>query len=213
MPLLDIEIPSNHLALPENVAAFLTDADQRINRFARNRPMGLTGFVPSDFVAVYHALGAIAESNLAAGTSFCEWGSGFGVVAALAAMLEFRVCGIEIDRDLVDASRRLAEDFGLPVELVHGSFIPPGAEALAEAAFADQQEDFFWLVTDADQTYRQLGLEPDDFDVIFAYPWPSEEPLVESLFEKYAAEGALLLTHNKDQSVRLRRKVGGRCGG
>ena len=44
--------------------------------------------------------------------------------SALAAMLEFMVCGIEIDQDLVDASRRLADDYGLTVEFVQGSFIP-----------------------------------------------------------------------------------------
>ena len=123
-------------------------------------------------------------------------------------MLEFRVCGIEIERELVEASQRLADDFGLPVEFVHGSFIPPGAEVDAEEAYADNNDDFFWLVTDADGAYDELGLEPDDFDIVFAYPWPSEEPLVETLFEKYAAEGALLLTFNKYNAVQLRRQVG-----
>ncbi|GAF86733.1 unnamed protein product, partial [marine sediment metagenome] len=200
----------NGLVLPDEVAAFLREADLRVSQFVRNCPILLTGFVPSDFVTVYQALRAIAEAKLAPGTSLCEWGSGFGVVALLAAMLEFRACGIEVERDLVDASRRLAEDFGLPVEFVHGSFVPLGAEACAEEAYADNNADFFWLVTDADNAYNELGLDPEDFDVVYAYPWPSEECLIESLFEKYAAEGALLLTHNKYQSVRLRRKVGKR---
>ena len=42
-------------------------------------------------------------------------------MASLAAMLEFKVSGIEIERDLVDASRRLVDDFDLPVEFAHGS--------------------------------------------------------------------------------------------
>ena len=203
MPLADMEIPINDSVLPDDVVAFLREADLRVSQFVRNSPVRVTGFVPSDFVTVYHALRAISEANLAPGTSFCEWGSGFGVVASLAAILGFKVCGIEIERDLVDASRRLADDFGLAVEFVHGSFVPSGAEG-----FADNSAESSWLVTDADDAYDELGLDADDFDVVFAYPWPGEECLIASLFERYAAEGALLLTHNQFNSVRLQRKVG-----
>jgi len=208
MPLVDIKISTNGSVLPDDVAVFLREADMRVSQFVRNSSICVTGFVPSDFVTVYHALRAITEANLARGNSLCEWGSGFGVVASLATMLEFKVCGIEIERDLVDASRRLAVDFGLPVEFVHGSFVPSGAEAYAEEAFSDNNAESFWLVTDADDAYDELGLDPDDFDMVFAYPWPGEECLIEGLFEKYAAEGALLMTYNQYNSVRLRRKVG-----
>ena len=207
MPLVDIEISANGSVLPDDVVAFLREADSRVSQFVEKSPIRVTGFVPSDFVTVYRALRAIAEANLASGPSLCEWGSGVGVVASLAAMLGFQVCGIEIERGLVDASRRLADDFGLPVEFVHGSFVPSGAEAYAEEASADNNAESFWLVTDADDAYDELGLDPDDFDVVFAYPWPGEESLIASLFEKYAAEEALLLTYDHFNSVRLRRKV------
>ncbi len=131
-------------------------------------------------------------------------------------MLGFEVCGIEIERCLVDASRRLADDFGLLVEFVHGSFVPSGAEAYAEEAYAeeayaDNNVVSFWLATDADDAYDELGLDPNDFDVVFAYPWPGEEGLIASLFEKYAAEEALLLMYDNFNSV-LRRKVGKSSG-
>jgi hypothetical protein len=213
LPLVDIEISINGSVLPDDVVAFLDEADSRVSQFVRNSPIRVTGFVPSDFVTVYHALRAIAESNLAAGDSLCEWGSGFGVVASLAAMLEFKASGIEIERGLVDASQRLADDFGLPVDFIHGSFIPSGAEDYVEKASADNATEFFSLVTDADDAYDELGLDPDDFDVFFAYPWPGEECLIEGLFEKYAAEEALLLTYNQYDSMRLRRKVGKRTYG
>jgi hypothetical protein len=208
LPLMDIDISINDSVLPDDVVAFLREADLRVSQFVRNSPIRITGFVPSDFVTVYHSLRAITEASLAPGTSFCEWGSGFGVVASLAAMLEFKVCGIEIERGLVDASRRLADDFGLPVEFVHGSFVPSGAEADVEEAYADTSAEYFWLSTDADGAYNELGLGPHDFDVVFAYPWPGEECLIEGLFEKYAAEEALLLTYDQYNSVRIRRKVG-----
>ena len=211
MPLVDIDISINGSVLPDDVVAFLREADLRVSQFVRNSPIRVTGFVPSDFVTVYHSLRAITEANLAPGTWLCEWGSGFGVVASLAAMLEFKASGIEIERGLVDASRRLAGDFGLPVEFVHGSFVPSGAEAYVEEACADASSEYFWLVTESDNAYDELGLDPHDFDVVFAYPWPGEECLIEGLFEKYAAEEALLLTYSQytqDNSVYLRRKVG-----
>ena len=207
MPLVDIEISTNGSVLPDDVVAFLREADLRVSQFVRNSPNRDTGFVPSDFVTVYHALQAITKANLAPGTRLCEWGSGFGVVASLAAMLGFEGCGIEIESVLVDASRTLADDFGVPVEFVQGSFVPSGAEAYAEEAYADNNSEYFWLVTDADDAYDKLGLGPDDFDVVFAYPWPGEEYLIESLFENYAAAGALLLMYDQFNSVRVRRKV------
>ncbi len=213
MPLVDVEISIDGSVLSDDIVAFLREADLRVSQFIRNSPIRVTGFVPSDFVTVYHALRAITEANLAPGTSLCEWGSGFGVVASLAPMLEFKVCGIEIERGLVDASRRLADDFGLPVEFIHGSFVPSGAEADAEEAYADNSSEFFWLITDADDAYDELGLDPEDFDVVFAYPWTGEECLITSLFEKYAAEEALLLMYNQYNSVRMLRKVGKKSGG
>ena len=194
MPLVDIEVSTNGCELPSDVRDFLREAYLRVGQFVRKSPVRVNGFVPSGFATVYRSLRAIVEAKLAPGNSFCEWGSGFGVVASLAAMLEFKVCGIEIDRGLVDASRRLADDFGLPVEFVHGSFVPSGAEADVEEAYADTSTEYFWLVTDADDAYDELGLGPHDFDVVFAYPWPGEECLIEGLFEKYTAEEALLLT-------------------
>jgi len=213
VPLVEIEISNNGSVLPDEIVAFLREADLRVSQFLQDSPLRATGFVPSDFKTVYHALQAITDANLASGTSLCEWGSGFGVVASLAAMLEFMACGIEIEKDLVDASRRLADDFGLPVEFVQGSFIPSGAESCAEEAYADNNAEYSWLITDADDGYEELKLDPDDFDVVFAYPWPGEEYLITSLFEKYAAEGALLLTYNYLESVRLRRKLSEQSGG
>lgn len=77
----------------------------------------------------------------------------------------------------------------------------------AKKAYADNNAEFFLLATDADDAYDELRLDPADFDVVFAYPWPGEECLIASLFEKYAAEEALLLMYNQFNSVRLRRKV------
>jgi len=211
--LTEIEIAIDASVLPDDVAAFLGEADRRVSQFAWNSPVRATAFVPSNFETVFRALRAINEMNLAPGHSFCEWGSGLGVVASLAAMLEFSACGIEIEKDLVEASRELVDHFDLPVAFVQGSFIPSGAESCIEEAYAENSPEFSWLVTDADDAYDDLGLNPDDFDVVFAYPWPGEEHVISNLFEEYAAEGALLLLFDQFNSVRLLRKVSKRSGG
>ncbi len=207
MPLVDVELSVQKSAFPDEISEFLCEANSRISQYFQEKTVCPTGFVPSDFETVYHALRAIIEASLAPGNSFCEWGSGFGVVASLAAMLEFDACGIEIDRGLIDASRTLAEDFALPVEFVHGSFIPPGDDALADEVCAENHENPFFLVTGADSAYDSLERDPVDSDLVFAYPWPGEESVIEVLFEKNAAEGALLLTYNQQHSVRLQRRL------
>lgn len=207
MPLETIELSFERTPLPEEVAAFLKEADQRIDDYVTRNADKFNGFVASNYETIYYALREISELNLTAGNSFCEWGSGFGVVASLAAMLEFNSSGIEIGRDLVDGARELVEDFELPVEFVHGSFIPRAGVEQAEQACAESSSQYFWLVTDADDAYEELGVDPDDFDLVFAYPWPGEEIVIDELFEAHAAEGALLLTHDQFDAVRLQRKV------
>ncbi len=196
MPLFDLDLPVATEAVPDDVRAFLREADRRIERFQRDHH--LPGFVPSDYARAYGALRTAAA--VAAGNLFCEWGSGFGVVACLARMLDFEACGIEIEGELVDESRQLAEDFDLSVEFVRGSFIPPGSKGCLAPDSA-----FGWLNTSTGN-HDELGYGPDDFDLIFAYPWPDEERGVSALFERHAAAGALLLTYHSGDDLRLRRK-------
>ena len=208
MPLVDVGFSIDDGPVPPEVVEFLDEADSRITQFLRSQ-RDSTNFVSSDSVTVYQSLRAIAAAQLAPGNVFCEWGSGFGVATSLAAMLEFSAYGIEVERSLVDAAQALADDFGLGAEFVHGSFIPPGAEALVDEAYVECSPDSFRLVTESDRAYHDLGLDSYDFDLVFTYPWPGEESVVQRLFERCAAEGALLLTYGQRLSMRLQRKTAG----
>jgi hypothetical protein len=160
-------------------------------------------FVPCDYAAAFAVLRALADGALIRGRRFCEWGSGFGVVVGLAAMLDFDAAGIEIEGSLVAEARKLAEDFDLPAEFVHGSFVPRGAEDRVHAGGT-----YSWLTTEGDYAYDDLDLEVSDLDVVFAYPWPDEEAVVCDLFERYAGTGAILATYHGSAEFRLKRKVG-----
>src|SRR4051794_5489754 len=91
-------LPAGGAALPAAVRSFLEEAGRRIERFQSTSRS--PAFVPSDYAGAYRVLRAVATTDLAPGERFCEWGSGFGVVTCLAAMVGFDACGIEIEAEL-----------------------------------------------------------------------------------------------------------------
>lgn len=201
LKLLPFDPPT--LPLPERIVQLLNDADARIDEFQfEHRDTPVAAFVPSDFVLAYQSLAAIASLNLAPGRRFVEWGSGVGVVTCLAASLGFDAVGIEIENSLVRVSRELADDHGIAAEFCAGSFVPHDEEDLF-----DLSGDFNWVRTDAPSAYEELELEPDDFDVVYCYPWPGEEALSEELFAECGATGALLLSFHGQDGMRLRRRM------
>ena len=202
MRLSEIELQSTPAAVPHAVAALLADAQLRLQQYDAKFQASIPAFVPSDFEQVYHALAWIDASQLAAGHRFLEWGSGIGVVACLAAQLGFDAIGIEIEPPLVEIAEALAANHGIDVEFACGSYVPSGAEP-----FVDTVGEVTWLRTDGPDSYADLDLEPADFDLIYAYPWPGEEQVIFDLFESYAAVGSLLLTFHSQDGLRLQRKV------
>lgn len=203
MAVTEVDIRLDAVEVPEAVAQLIERAAERVDRFIDSRlDDPIPGFVPSDFEAVYRSLASIKSSWLAPGEAFLEWGSGLGIVAMLAARLGFHAQGIEIEGALVDEAREIAADLDVPVEFHHGSFVPEGGEDLVPP-----MGEFAWLDTDGESAYEQMGLDIEDFDVVFAYPWPGEEDTVIDLFERYAATGALLVTYQGKDDVHVRRKV------
>jgi len=203
MPLLDFHLQPVDEPIPADVIRFIAEADRRIEKFQEDAR--IPGFVASDYALAYRLLRDLSASTFARGRQFCEWGSGFGVVTCLAAMLDFDACGIEIENELVDEARQLAADFELPAEFIQGSFVPRGAERRVYAAGV-----YSWFTTDGDHAYDELGLDPNDLDVVFAYPWPDEEAVTAELFEWYAGNGAVLATYHGTDGIRFRRKSGKR---
>ena len=187
---------------PPRVAELLEVADARIEQFVHRDGRRIHGFVASDYLAAYAALQWIHSHHLLAGHAFCEWGCGFGVVTMLASLAGMDACGIEVESVLVEHAERLAEELEIPCTFAPGSLIPNGADRLLEYV-----EDISHIDTDSPDGYDELGLEVDDFDLIYAYPWPGEEGYLENIFDHYAGNGALLLTFHGIEDLRLQRKV------
>jgi len=199
--LVPLELTTDDAPLPPRVVAFLTSAQSRIDRwFARPEHQAGFGFIPSDYQQVWRALAAVRREHPDA-CRFLEWGSGFGVVAGLAAMLEMDAHGIEIDGDLIPAANELLAEHDLTATMVQGSFV---ATEVAESDLDDLETR---TVLDQPDAYDDLGRSLDDFDLVFAYPWPTEEELYHELFRQGADYGAILVTWSNLEGVRAYRKV------
>ena len=186
---------------PSVVSGLLREADARILEYLLRRRGAEKGCVSSDFALVNAALQRIVAKDLASGTLFCEWGSGFGVVTLLASLHGFDAHGIEIQPDLVEFAEQLAEEFACDVRFVQGTYVPPDGEKLAATP------ENPWFDSGTSSAYQELEIDADQFDVIFAYPWPGGESLLTALFMQCAGEGAILLTYDEANGVLVQRKT------
>ncbi|MBX3145217.1 MAG: hypothetical protein KF785_00490 [Gemmatimonadales bacterium] len=156
-------------------------------------------FVAADYEVVAEALWPFRRQGL----RFLEWGSATGVITIMADMLGFEACGIEIDSSLNATACDLARQFDSKARFAAGSFLPTG---------------YRWQSRDGDlrtgtlgtgpSAYAELGLSLDDFDVVFAFPWDGEEPMMLDLMKSYGRADALLLLNNATHGIRAYR--GGR---
>jgi hypothetical protein len=202
VPLVDVELALGSEEPPADVSRLIAAARRYVADLEEESRASIPAFVPSDFELVYRALAAIESQQLATGRRFVEWGSGIGIITCLAALVGFDAVGIEIEGKLVDIADELATDHDIAVQFAKGSFVPQWAEPSI-----DSTGDVAWLSTDGPDGYAELQLEPDDFDIVFAYPWPGEEQVIFDLFADTAAVGALLLTYHGLEGVKLQRKV------
>ena len=200
--LVDIPVPES-LALespsPE-AEQLIREAETRIGQFTRTRRPRIDNFVVCDFRLVHSALRWIVDQNLLCGESFCEWGSGFGVVTLLASLQGLSASGIEVEPSLVEQSELLSGDQGIEARFACGSFIPSDG-----AQYARFGEDIDHIETDSPGVYDDWDQEIADFDLFFAFPWPGEHHFWEMIFDRYANDGALVLTYQGIEQLRLQR--------
>ena len=202
MTLQPIEIPDDikNFAHTPEAEKFIDSANERIESFMLANSV-TDNFVPCDFHLLDQSLTWIMQNHLLAGNRFCEFGSGFGVAASLCSLHGMESIGIEIEADLVQQASELAEAFNLSAKFYCGSFIPRNI-----AGILDLAADIERVETHEDDVYEETGLDIDEFDLFFAFPWPGDEHFFESVFEAKAANNALLLTYRGRNGMHLTRK-------
>jgi hypothetical protein len=199
-----IDIPDSirRIRVSSRAASLIDEANDRIEAFMLADQTVIENFVTCDFHLQDQAIEWINQNHLLAGDRFCELGSGFGVAAMLAAIRGMESVGIEIESALVSQSSDLADDLENTAKFYYGSFIPRDAVSLMELA-----ADIEHVETEEGDVYEEIGLAMDDFDLFFAFPWPSEHPFFEAVFDTHAADGALLLTYRGREGMNLVRKI------
>ena len=198
-----IELPNSVVDrdVPKQVREQIEAARLRIQAFQDrwDHPQ-IEQFVAADYFHVYQTLVWIHDTQLMIGSRFLEWGCGFAIVCAMADSLGFDTIGIEAEDDLLHQGRQTIRDWNAKVELVHGNFLPPGAESLADDPTLPS------LGHPVANAYQQLEMDLDDFAVVYAYPWPGEETFHEEVFDRYAAAGALLVLFCGPNDIRVWRR-------
>ena len=149
-------------------------------------------YVSADYDQVFESLSELRSQT----TSFLEFGSGLGIVTILASRLGFDAYGIEAEAELVDYSRQYAEDYAPDAIFATGSFIPDDFEWNPGAG--DESVRTFIDVADA---YSELDMQLQDFDLIYAYPWPTEHELYWNVLRQFARPDALFLTYDAREGI------------
>ncbi len=190
------------MPIPDELAARITSARDEIEAFQDrwDRPQ-IEQFVAADYHLVYQCLNWTLQFQPRLGQRFLEWGSGFSIVSAIAAEMGLNSFGIEAEPDLLAMGRKTIQTWNVSVELVEGNFLPPGAAQLSDDPMLPS------LSHDVADAYQSIGLDLDDFALVYSYPWPGEDDFHEFVFDRYAASGALLMLFCGPNDVRLWRKA------
>lgn len=182
-------------ALRERLEAVCEEARSFWHRFdAEVRQDHWHPFVAADYDSVLDKLISLRRP----GRRFLEWGSAAGAITIMADLLGFDAYGIELDASLVEVGRELAERVGSKAKFAAGSFIPMGWE---------------WKPRDGDgrlgtighgpSGYLELGKALSDFDVVYAYPWQGEEPMMFELMRAHGHGDARLVLHSTAHGARV----------
>lgn len=198
-----IQIPSivDRTEIPDPIESGLRSCESRIEAFQDrwDQPQ-IEQFVAADYRLVFQSLNWAVHNQPMIGRRFLEWGCGFAVVSVLAECLALNAIGIEAESVLLEQGHRTVADWQSKAELVHGNFLPPGSEDLADDPTLPS------IGHEIGSAYQSIGLDLDDFAIVYAYPWPGEDDFHERVFDRHGAAGALLMLFCGPNDVRLWRK-------
>ena len=116
--------------------------------------------------------------------TFLECGSGLGVATIMASRIGYEAYGIEAKSSLVEYSTNFSNQLGCDAVFANGSFIPDEFEW--NPATTDEPVRTF---IDVPAAFDALEMSLQDFDLIYAYPWPTEYSLYLDFFDSVCTTG------------------------
>ena len=66
-------------------------------------------------------------------------------------------------------------------------------------------DEEFRTMIDIEPAYPELDMELRDFDLVFAYPWPSEHALYRRIMREFGGQQSLLLSYDAREGMSLDR--------
>jgi hypothetical protein len=151
-------------------------------------------FVAADCEVVLEALLPYRRPGL----KFLEWGSASGVITIMADLLGFQSFGIELEGELVETAEALAARYDSKARFVNGSFLPQGYVWRPPGG-----DGRMGTIGEGPSGYLQLGHRLDEFDLVFAFPWGGEEPMMLDLMATHGSPEALFLLNTVNDGVRV----------
>ena len=201
---LEIENNGNPTLLSSREASFIETVRMRADEISQYNP-NLPGLLSSDPAQFSHVLKRLTDEAILNGQHFCEWGSGIGMIAGLAAINGFDAYGIEADSVLYWEAGKLVKAFALNVVFAQGSFVP--AESTGRFVVNGTFGATDWAPTEHRDLYAELGQPLSEMNLVYAYPWPREVPFYQALFDLVACEGAVLWLYRHGSAPKLLQKV------
>lgn len=169
----------------DRIERLAADAERIARPHLRGAGAGFEGLITADPHRAHEALLRLRDGA----TSFLELGCGHGLITVMADLLGFDACGIEIRPGLLQAAEELARLHRARPRFVQGSYLPDDRDLmeLVDPDFAISEDG-------AHSAWDEVRLS--DFDVVYVFPWPSEEELFQELVRRRGRRGQRLLTYH-----------------
>lgn len=185
-------IPVPVIACWHPVPAAVTDLIDQAQRIWDQRSADesrLVSLVNSNYYIAFHAIKQQIQELNRPGLRLVELGSGCGVVANIAALLGVESSGIEIEPGLCELSNQLATACKLSTKFIPCSYRDWEGGQTSEMSAAARK-----------------GLSAlREADLIYGYPWPSEQTYLASVVKQHCKHGARYLTYHGGSRLQLRR--------
>ena len=173
----------------DRIDALIEEGMNLFSEFDRSvREKSFHPFVAADYNVVLETLLSLRAPDRDRASTFIELGSGHGVITIMADLLGFDAAGIELDASLVAIARDLAKRYESNARFVAGSFLPLGYRWKSESG-----DSRMGTLGSGPSAYMELGRALDDFEIVYAYPWEGEAPIIRDLARRYANPRAKLV--------------------